>query len=83
MVLEDDNYPELPPRVSLLFATLSTFYIDEFQKCAHHANVPSNLLRAKKNARCNEARALAAVDNGEGNTIFIPIIITSCRGFLA
>ena len=40
-----------------------------------------NLLRAKENARCNEARASAIVDNDEGNTLFIPIVITSCGGF--
>ena len=40
-----------------------------------------NLLRAKENARCNKARASAIVDNDEGNTLFIPIVITSCGGF--
>jgi len=40
-----------------------------------------NLLQAKENARRNEARASAIVDNDEGNTLFIPIVITSCGGF--
>jgi hypothetical protein len=40
-----------------------------------------NLLRAKENARSNHARASAVVDNDEGNTLFIPIVITSCGGF--
>ena len=40
-----------------------------------------NLLRAKENARCTEARVSAVVDNDEGNTLFIPIVITSCGGF--
>ena len=35
----------------------------------------------KENARYNKAQALAIVDNDEGNTLFIPIVITSCGGF--
>ena len=40
-----------------------------------------NLLRAKENARCNEARASAIADNDEGNTLFIPIRYHLLWGF--
>jgi hypothetical protein len=40
-----------------------------------------NLLRIAENARRDHARASANVENDEGNTLFIPIALTSCGGF--
>ena len=40
-----------------------------------------NLLRIAENARRDHARASAIVENDEGNTLFIPIVLTSCGGF--
>jgi hypothetical protein len=42
----------------------------------------SNLLRTTENARRRDrARASAIVGNDEGDTLFIPIALTSCGGF--
>ena len=34
-----------------------------------------------ENARRDHARATSNVENDEGNTLFIPIVLTSCGGF--